>query len=215
MFCNKCGVELPEGSGFCNKCGASQGGAAPAAEPAAALTAPAKPADVVPLKEEDVWKGGYSPRAMGMAFVGGGIWFAALWVAYFMLTGKDTWFEDKKWVVYVFAVLSPIPLLYAGAVALWRRLTLHYRLTTQRLFVQVGLIGRRIEEVELIRVDDVTTSQGVIERMFDVGTVKISSSDVTTPTMLLLGLKSPVSIKEKLRAQVQERRKRIVNLNQV
>ena len=152
---------------------------------------------------------------MGMAFVGGGVWFAGMWIAYFMLTGKGTWFEDKSWVVWVFAALSPLPLLYAGVVALWRRLTLHYRLTTQRLFVQVGLIGRRIEEVELIRVDDITTSQGIIERMFDVGTVKISSSDITTPTMLLLGLKSPVTIKEKLRAQVQERRKKIVNLNQV
>ncbi|KAF0246194.1 MAG: membrane-flanked domain-containing [Planctomycetota bacterium] len=215
MFCNKCGIELPEGSGFCNKCGASQGAAAAAPDPAAPISGGAKPADGQPPKEEDVWKGGYSPRAMGMAFVGAGIWFVGMWIAYFMLTGKGTWFEGKSWVVWVFATLSPLPLLYAVAVALWRRLTLHYRLTTQRLFVQVGLIGRRIEEVELIRVDDVTTSQGVIERMFDVGTVKISSSDVTTPTMLLLGLKSPVAIKEKLRAQVQERRKRIVNLNQV
>lgn len=215
MFCNKCGVELPEGSAFCNKCGAPQGGAAPAEAPAAAITGGAKPPDAAPQKEEDVWRGGYSPRAMGMAFVGGAVWLVALWIGYFMLTRKGSWFADKGWVVYVFAVLSPIPLLYASAVALWRRLTIHYRLTTQRLFVQVGLIARRIEEVELIRVDDVTTEQGIVERMFDVGTVKVASSDTSTPELHLVGLRGPVSTKELLRHQVQERRKRIVNLNQV
>lgn len=215
MFCNKCGIELPEGSVFCNKCGASQGGAAPAANPAAALTGGARPHDGPPAKEEDVWRGGYSPRAMGMAFVGGVVWLIALWIAWFALTREGSWFADKSWIVYVFAVLSPIPLLYASCVAAWRRLTLHYRLTTQRLFVQVGLIGRRIEEVELIRVDDVSTEQGIIDRMFDVGTVKVASSDTSTPTLLLHGLRDPVAIKEKLRGQVQERRKRIVNLNQV
>lgn len=215
MFCNKCGVELPEGSAFCNKCGAPQGGVAPAPSPAAQLTGGAKPPDGPPPKEEDVWRGGYSPRAMGMAFVGAGAWLLGLWIAYFALSRKGSWFEDKVWFVWIFVVLTPLPLLYACALAGWRWLTLEYRLTNQRLFIQTGFIGRHIEEVELIRVDDVSTDQGIIDRMFDVGTVKVASSDTSTPELLLKGLRDPVAIKEKLRGQVQERRKRIVNLNQV
>lgn len=211
MFCNKCGVELSEGSAFCNKCGSPQGGVLPATG-AAALKAPA---DAPPAKEEEVWRGGYSPRAMGMGFVGAGAWFVGLWIAYFLLTGKGSWFEGKGWVIYLFGTLSPIPFIYVGWLALWRRLTLHYRLTTQRLFAERGFIGRHIDELELIRVDDVATNQNIFERIFDVGTVTVKSSDITTPSLTLHGIRGPIQVKEKLRAQVQERRKRIVNLNQV
>lgn len=213
MFCNKCGVELPEGSGFCNKCGASQGGAAPAAagSPAPAVPQPAAQAIHEPSKEEDVWRGRYSPRALGMGFVGAGIWLLGLWVAYFAMSGKDSWFHDKAWFPWVIAILSPLPAIYVGLVAFWRTLTIRYRLTTQRLFIERGFIGRKIDEVELIRVDDVSVSQNVVQRVFDVGTVMILSTDATHPKLGLIGIQSPVSLKEKVRALMKESRKRSVH----
>jgi hypothetical protein len=44
-----------------------------------------------------------------------------------------------------------------------------YRLTTQRLFAETGLIAKNLEEVELFRVKDVTLRQGVLDRLLGVG----------------------------------------------
>jgi len=214
MFCNKCGTQLPEGSGFCNKCGAPQGGAAPAADASApaSLTIP-QPA--APRKEEDVWRGGYSPRAMGLAYVGSVLWLAGAWVAYLYLAGKEHSDRYNAVVLYTVMVVSPLPGLYALALTLWRKITLHYRLTSQRLFMSVGFLARRVEEIELVRVDDVAVKQGLFDRIFDVGNVAVVSSDRTTPTLIMKGIAGPMSVKEKVRTLVQENRKRMLNIQSV
>jgi membrane protein YdbS with pleckstrin-like domain len=213
VFCNKCGVELPDGSAFCNKCGTPQGGAAPAAPAPAAAGAiqPSQQAVHEPTKEEDVWRGRYSFRAQGMGFVGAGLWLVGLWIAYLVMSAKGQWFEDKAWFLWLIVALSPLPLLYVFGVATSRWLTIRYRLTTQRFFIERGFIGRKIDEVELIRVDDVSVNQNVIQRIFDVGTVMIISTDATHPRLGVIGVRSPVALKEKVRSLMKESRKRSVH----
>jgi uncharacterized membrane protein YdbT with pleckstrin-like domain len=83
-----------------------------------------------------------------------------------------------------------------------------YRLTTQRLFVQKGLIGKQLEEVELFRVKDVTLSQGMLQRMLDVGTVVVLSTDDTAPRLELAGIPQPMAVKETLRGAFRAARQR-------
>ena len=68
-----------------------------------------------------------------------------------------------------------------------------YRLTSQRLFAQTGLIAKNLEEVELFRVKDVTLSQGVLDRLLGVGTVTVLSTDDTAPKLELAGIRDPVA----------------------
>jgi hypothetical protein len=42
----------------------------------------------------------------------------------------------------------------------------------------------------VIDINDVTLSQGVIERMFNVGTIHVQSSDVTHPDLHLVGIEN-------------------------
>ena len=83
-----------------------------------------------------------------------------------------------------------------------------YRLTTQRLFVQKGLIAKELEEVELFRVKDVTVRQGMLDRMLGVGTVVVLSTDDTAPRLELAGIRRPVEVKESVRGAFRAARQR-------
>lgn len=83
-----------------------------------------------------------------------------------------------------------------------------YRLTTQRLFAQTGLIAKHLEEVELFRVKDVTLRQGVLDRLLGVGTVTVLSTDDTAPELELAGIRDPLAAKEALRTAFRAARQR-------
>lgn len=83
-----------------------------------------------------------------------------------------------------------------------------YRLTTQRLFVQTGLVAKNLEEVELFRVKDVTLDQGFVQRLLGVGTVVVLSTDDTAPRLELKGLLRPAETKEALRNAFRTARQR-------
>ena len=83
-----------------------------------------------------------------------------------------------------------------------------YRLTTQRLFVQTGLIAKNLEEVVLFRVKDVTLSQGVLDRMLGTGTVTVLSTDDTAPRLELAGIRDPMAAKEAIRTAFRAARQR-------
>lgn len=83
-----------------------------------------------------------------------------------------------------------------------------YRLTTQRLFAQTGLIAKDLEEVELFRVKDVTLSQGMLDRMLGTGTVTVLSTDDTAPRLELAGIRDPLAAKEAIRTAFRAARQR-------
>ncbi len=105
-----------------------------------------------------------------------------------------------------------LPLFLVGGL-LWLRVwylvaSTRYRLTTQRLFVQTGLIAKHVEEVELFRVKDVTLSQGVLQRMTGVGNVVVLSTDDTAPRLELAGIPEPAAAKEQIRGAFRTARQR-------
>ncbi len=94
-------------------------------------------------------------------------------------------------------------------------LTVRYRLTNQRLIVERGFVGRRTEEIDLYRVNDVSVKQNPAERMFRIGDIYISSADATTPHKYLLNIKDPVRVKDMVREVArQERHRRRVLLRE-
>jgi uncharacterized membrane protein YdbT with pleckstrin-like domain len=106
-------------------------------------------------------------------------------------------------------VLLPIVIGVFLLLGVWyRTAATRYRLTTQRLFVQRGLIAKNLEEVELFRVKDVTLSQGFFQRMLGVGSVVVLSTDDTTPRLELAGVCNPVDVKEQIRNAFRAARQR-------
>ena len=110
------------------------------------------------------------------------------------------------WGVLLLPVVGLGLILLARA---WYRVaSTRYRLTTQRLFAQTGLIAKNLEEVELFRVKDVTLRQGVLDRLLGVGTVMVLSTDDTAPELDLAGIRDPLAAKEALRTAFRAARQR-------
>ncbi|HRW04223.1 MAG TPA: PH domain-containing protein [Caldilineaceae bacterium] len=84
-----------------------------------------------------------------------------------------------------------------------------YELTTQRIRVIKGILGNRIEEVELVRVRDTKYKQHLGERMLDVGDITVISNDPTTPELTLHNVKNPIEVREMIRkATIDEKNRR-------
>ena len=79
-----------------------------------------------------------------------------------------------------------------------------YALSEDRLFLSVGFLNIKDEEILLYRVRDIDTSRSLGQRLFGVGTVTVSSSDKTMPVLVLKNVKDPVFVKELIHKQVED-----------
>ncbi len=79
-----------------------------------------------------------------------------------------------------------------------------YALSEDRLFVSVGFLNIKDDEILLYRVRDIDTSRSLWQRLFGVGTVIVASSDKTMPNLVLKNIKDPVTVKELIHKQVEE-----------
>lgn len=86
---------------------------------------------------------------------------------------------------------------------------IRYELTSQRIRVIRGLLGRSIEEIELVRVRDTTVHQHVGERALNVGDVTIVSNDPSNPEYTLNNITNPADVRELIRrATMTEKQRR-------
>ena len=79
-----------------------------------------------------------------------------------------------------------------------------YALSEDRLFISVGFLNIKDDEILLYRVRDIDTQRSLWQRIFGVGTITIASSDKTMPTLVLKNVKDPVFVKELIHEQVEE-----------
>ncbi len=225
MNCPKCHFTIEADSRFCKYCGASlaagavaapaapmtpsnRGPAGPSAAPATGpdpLTAAAKDAKSGdlhrdPAMEKDVWQGRPSWRAYYGTWL---LWFVAAITGLILVyrsteaTGSGETWRTIMWLV-----------AFASGVALFVRQFLviygqHYRLTSQRLFMNRGILSRVTDQLELVRVEDVRLRQGVIDRLVNTGRVEIISSDQTDQDLTLESIAEPAQVAEHVRRNVR------------
>ena len=79
-----------------------------------------------------------------------------------------------------------------------------YALSEDRLFLSVGFLNIKDDEILLYRVRDIDCNRTLWQRLFGVGTVTVVSSDKTMPTLVLQNVKDPVFVKELIHKQVEE-----------
>ena len=91
-----------------------------------------------------------------------------------------------------------------------------YQLSEDRLFLSVGFLSIKDDEILLYRVRDIDTERTLWQRIFGVGTVTVTSSDKTMPTLVLQNVKDPVFVKELIHKQVEEMKiKRRVRVGEI
>ena len=111
-------------------------------------------------------------------------------------------------VVMPLLFLFFIPGVFCLLKAWYNIVSTQYRLTTERLFIRKGLIARQVEELELYRVKDLKLQQGILERIFRIGTITVLSTDDSTPVVVLSGIADTEPVKEAIRSQYRAARQR-------
>ncbi len=79
-----------------------------------------------------------------------------------------------------------------------------YAISEDRLFLSVGLLSLKDDEILLYRVRDISMSRSLWQRLFGVGTITVTSSDKSLPTLHMTNIKDPTTVKELLHNQVEE-----------
>lgn len=99
--------------------------------------------------------------------------------------------------------------LWSERKRLWCRLPwtfTKYALTEDRLFITSGLLKTVENEVRLYRILDLSLSKTLIQKIFRMGTIKVSSSDKTMGNFELINIPDVDRIKEQLSQLVEENR---------
>lgn len=79
-----------------------------------------------------------------------------------------------------------------------------YALTEDRLFLDTGFFNLRSEEILLYRIRDINLRRSLWQRICGVGSIRVLSSDKSTPDLLIKNVKHPLEVKELLHRQVEE-----------
>ncbi len=86
---------------------------------------------------------------------------------------RDWKYNPINWIL-VICTLG----MYLWALYLYRSYH-YYVLTSSRFIIISGILGRRVDEIELFRIIDSKTIQSLIDRWANLGTIIISSTDMT------------------------------------
>lgn len=81
-----------------------------------------------------------------------------------------------------------------------------YSLDEERLFIKRGFLNTTEDEVRLYRIMDLSLTRTLWQRMFGVGTIKVSSGDQTLGDFEIKSIKKSREVKEQLSKLVETQR---------
>jgi membrane protein YdbS with pleckstrin-like domain len=181
MLCTNCGSPLKPASRFCDQC------AAPA--PDTEETRIARPQSAVPVRhdDDDIESVIFTIRPT-MLFIK--IGYAAAIVGAILLT-----------VLLAMVSIVEIPWYYSLPVALGlllipayyhiKRNMVRYTLTDSKIAIDYGLIARTTRNILLTKIQDVTVSASILQRLLGFGDVVIDNASEVGGTTVLHNINNP------------------------
>lgn len=169
---------------------------------------PAAPLPTASLEaEREIWSGSFSPKGMY------GSWAIAAVVT---LIGVIAAVLIPMPAVFI-AVCIAAPIIWVVLIFQFLKLRwgVAYKLTSQRFMYEQGILRRVHNRILLIDIEDVTFVQGLMDRMFNVGTITLLSTDVTEGKLVMPGIDNVERVANAIDdARREERRKRAIILQQ-
>jgi uncharacterized membrane protein YdbT with pleckstrin-like domain len=178
MRCPQCGFDTQQGSAFCSRCGARLFAPRPSAVREYALD----------TFRPSLWY-------FANSFVGAGVVIAL---------GAIVLYQNHDYWKPGFAIIGVGVVMFLLAII--RTRTVSWRLTSDRLIEQRGIIARSRREMELGDIRSVEVTQRVIQRALRLGDVTIASAASTDFAIRMHDVASPAAAAETVR---QARLKRL------
>jgi len=192
IFCNQCGQTQPAGSKFCNRCGAPISAAAysPEPDPRSAIDVQSRPRGIPipignqrlsPMPDDDVDEHEMFTIRPTMVFVWAGYITAALVViAVAALMGilKHNVPSLPDWLAFaVTAAVALVALAFPIYKHIQRRREV-YTLTNHKLEMRYGILRITVRNIPLGKVQDVTVTASLMQRLMKLGNIEIDSAAV-------------------------------------
>ena len=125
--------------------------------------------------------------------------------------GEELLFAGSPAVVQGFGglVLAILTLGISLLVQWVRTRSVHYKITTQRIVIEQGMFGKRMEQIDLYRVVDYVVDRPFGQRIMGTGNLFLQAMDKTTPEIRITGIKTDVvALYERLRYATEQEKKR-------
>jgi uncharacterized membrane protein YdbT with pleckstrin-like domain len=113
------------------------------------------------------------------------------------------------------ALLVCILTLGLATLYFWiRRSATHYKITTERLVVERGLFSKRMDQIDIYRINDYVVELPFSQRVMGNGNLVVTAMDTSNPVLTLAHLKTDVrELYEQLRKATEaEKRRRGVRM---
>ena len=106
-------------------------------------------------------------------------------------------------------VVSVLTLGIAALVFWVRARAVRYRITTQRIIVERGLLSKRMDQIDLYRINDYIVDRPFMQRVVGTGNLTLETMDKTSREISLSGLPTDVmALYENLRKATEEEKRR-------
>lgn len=134
---------------------------------------------------------------------------------------EEVFFEGRPAAIGSLGALVLV-ILTVGLAAIYfylRTLGRKYRVTSQRVVIEYGVLSKRVEQIDLYRIVDFVVTRSFGQRIMGTGTITLDSTDKTTPDVRIEGIRANVmGLYERMRAaalaEKQKRGVRMVDLEQ-
>lgn len=103
---------------------------------------------------------------------------------------EPVWMDKKRYTIFA------LPISFTT-----------YYLTPTKILIESGLFTTREDEIMLCRIRDISATQNIFEKLNKTGTIRICSSDVGTPELLIRHVKNHRKVKEAISQAVEKSRK--------
>lgn len=123
-----------------------------------------------------------------------------------ILRAEETIFEGQPALLPSVKSLG-VTILTVGLALIYfllRRSGTKYRITSQRIVVDSGILSKKLEQVDLYRVNDFIVERPLSQRLMGTGNLTMQTTDKSNPTLRLFGLGTDVvALYERLRVAVE------------
>ena len=103
--------------------------------------------------------------------------------------------ETDKGLVTIVALVGVALTILVGFI---KRVATSYTITNRRLHIKKGIVSRTIQETRLERVQNVNVTQGVIQRLFQIGDVDFDTAAGDDYNFIFAGVAEPQEVVEKV-----------------
>jgi uncharacterized membrane protein YdbT with pleckstrin-like domain len=108
------------------------------------------------------------------------------------------------------ALLLTVLTVGLAFLVLWiRARSLRYKITTERVVVEHGLFSKKMDQIDIYRINDYTVERPFGQRLMGTGNLVLEAMDKSTPQLRIEGLKTDVvALYEKLRTATENEKRR-------